>query len=93
MKAEQFVPLLLKSSGVSAASAQRLDCFPPGKTAVQHLRPGGGQNLFHGLLQKISQSNVTLVIKAAGDNSSVTKDTKLIPKAVTEHIRAAFLSG
>ena len=84
---------LSKPSCVAAFAAQLLHSLMVGKSAVDPLRPAAFEDLFHSLLMQIAQSQITLVIQAAGDDRSVAQNAQLIPQPVAENLPAAVLCG
>ena len=84
---------LLESSCVAAFAAKFFRGISVAEALTNGLRSVFCQNIFQRFLKQISQSNIPLVIQAAGDDGSVAKDADLIFQAVAEYFAAAFLSG
>lgn len=88
-----FVKIFSKPSGIAAFAAQLLGGGSVLETVENCLGTGGGQDCIQLLLEQIAQSQVTLVVQAAGNHGTVAKHTDLIPQTIAENPVRAFLGG
>ena len=82
--------ILRKSSGVSAFATEFFGGGAGGEAVVYCSGAGGSEDIVEGGVKKISDGEITLMVKAAGHNSPVTEHAELVTQAVTEHTSVAL---
>ena len=70
--------LLFKSSCISASAAKLLRCASCGKSASHSLGAGRGKDIFYAICENITKRDISLVVKAAGDNGPVAKNAEMV---------------
>ena len=56
----------------------------------QRLRPGRSENFFQGLVEKIAQHHIAIVVEAAGHEASIRQDAYLLDEGLAEKLLLFF---
>ena len=56
----------------------------------QRLCPGRSENFFQGLIQKIAQHHIAIVVEAAGHEASIGLDAYLLDQGLAEKLLLIF---
>ena len=85
-----YIRQLRKSSGIPAFAAEFFGGGAGGEAVVYCSCAGGLENIVERGVEKISESKITLMVKAAGHNRPVTEHAELVTQAVAEHTSVAL---
>ena len=86
-------PALCESACIAAAAAQFLRRVAAGKAVVYSPGAFAAQNFIQRAFKEIAEGDITLMVKTAGHNSSVTEDAYLVAQTASGLSRGKSSTG